>query len=89
MEYIEKHGKEFLQPRALDNVAERGARRSGNASWIFIAEKAPDTEDYALLHRVRWSIKALKLKCTPLNITKEWQQRNKRYFAMNPSGETT
>ena len=70
MEPVQEHGEELRQTRALDNVPEWGVRGSGTEAWVHIAEQSPDTENHALLYRVRWSIHALELKCVALKMKK-------------------
>ena len=71
MEPVQEHGEELRQAGALDNVPEWGVRGSGTEAWVHIAEQSPDTENHALLYRVRWSIHALELKRAALKMKKQ------------------
>ena len=70
MEPVQEHGEELRQTGALDNVPEWGVRGSGTEAWVHKAEQPSDTEDHALLYRVRWSIHALELKRAALKMKK-------------------
>ena len=70
MKLIKEHGEELWHTRALDNVLKRGVRGSGTKALVHKAEQPPDTENHALLYRVRWSIHALELKRVALKMKK-------------------
>ena len=70
MEPVQEHGKELRQTGALDNVPEWGVRGSGTEAWVHIAKQPPDTENHALLYRVRWSIHAVELIRAALKMKK-------------------
>ena len=70
MKLIKEHGEELGHPGAKDNVPEWGIRGRGAKARVHIAEQHPDTENHALLYRVRWSIYALELKLAALNMKK-------------------
>ena len=71
MEPVQEHGEELRQTGVLDNVPEWGVKGSGTKAWVHIAEQPPDTENYALLYRMRWSIHALELKRAALKMKKQ------------------
>ena len=70
MKLVKEHCEEFRHTRALDNVPKRDVKGSGTKAWVHKTEQPPDTENHALLYRVRWSIHALELKGAALNKTK-------------------
>ena len=70
MKLIKEHGEELRHTGAQDNVPERGIRRRGAKARVYKAKQPPDTENHAILYRVRWSIQALELKCVALKMKK-------------------
>ena len=71
MKLLKEHHEEFRHTGALDNVLERGGRGIRKDVWIHMAEQPPNTENYALLYRVRGSIHALEVKGAALNKMKK------------------
>ena len=70
MKLIKEHGEELRHTGAQDNVLEWGIRGRGAKGRVHKAEQPPNTENHALLYRVRWSIHALELKRAALNMKK-------------------
>ena len=71
MKLLKEHHEEFRHTGALDNVLERGGSGIQRDAWVHMAEQAPNTENYALLYRVRESIHALEVKGAALNKMKK------------------
>ena len=71
MKRLKEHHEEFRHIGALDNVLERGVRGIGRDAWVHMVEQPLNTENYALLYRVRRSIHALEVKGAALNKMKK------------------
>ena len=78
MKLLKEHHEEFCHTGALDNVLEWGVRGIGIDAWVHMVEQPPNTENYALLYRVRRSIHALELKGVALNMMKKGTHINKQ-----------
>ena len=77
MKLLKEHYEEFRHTEALDNVPKWGIRGNETDAWIHMAKQPFDTENYALLYRVRKSIHALELKGATLNRMKKVTRINK------------
>ena len=71
MKLLKEHYEEFHHIGALDNVLEWDVRGIGRDTWVHMAEQPPNTENYALLYRMRRSIHALEVKGAALNKMKK------------------
>ena len=62
--------KSFDRPGRWTMFLNGASGGGGTKAWVHKAEQPPDTEDHALLYRVRWSIHALELKHAALKMKK-------------------
>ena len=82
MKLLKEHHEEFRHTGALDNVLERGGTGIRRDAWVHMAEQPPNTENYALLYRVRRSIHALEVKGAALNKMKKGTHINTQRSAI-------
>ena len=78
MKLLKEHHEEFRHNGILNNVPKWGVRGNETDVWVHMAEQPLDTENYALLYRVRRSIHALELKGPALNMMKKGTHINKQ-----------
>ena len=71
MKLLKEHHEEFRHTGVLDNVLEWGIKGIGRDALVHMAEQSSNTENYALLYRVRRSILALEMKGAALNKMKK------------------